>query len=248
MSATEDRRAKIRARLADATPGPWRHNPGKEWHLDTRNMVLARMGYRVAGGLEFVGAGPDDGRNETTLGVATTGPADEPQAMADAELIAHSPADLTWLLDIVERLTTELAEARATDEAESMDNLGPHPLGTPEFHIWQAGHRAGYKTERRMWQQWTGCKYPQDVAGRFVARETLAERDATITRLTAERDRLPEFIAQKIEALGDKYTGGWVSTCAKVARAALDAEGQEQPELDDATPMTGEAQVSSTDG
>lgn len=38
----------------------------------------------------------------------------------------------------------------------------PYPIGSTEFHIWQAGYRAGYKSERGMWQFFTGRKYPQD--------------------------------------------------------------------------------------
>jgi len=52
----------------------------------------------------------------------------------------------------------------------SLDQIGPYPVGSPEFHIWQAGHRAGWKSERRTWEQLTGCKYPQDVRARLGVR------------------------------------------------------------------------------
>lgn len=72
-----------------ATPGPWRYNPGKEWFTDQEKLARARAGKFTTGGEEFVGAGPDDGDNTTTIGVAATGPSDNPQSMADAAHIAH---------------------------------------------------------------------------------------------------------------------------------------------------------------
>ena len=68
-----------------ATQGPWRYNPRKEW-LSPPLSELRRQGVPV-GGEEFVGAGSD-----ATVGVAATGPSDDPQSMADAAYIArHDP-------------------------------------------------------------------------------------------------------------------------------------------------------------
>jgi len=70
--------------VADAcTPGPWRYNPAKAWH-SPQDLPLRRHGE------EFVGAGPLD----ATIGVASTGPADEPQGMADALHIAAWDPDM----------------------------------------------------------------------------------------------------------------------------------------------------------
>jgi hypothetical protein len=72
-----------------ATPGPWRYNPGKQWFTDLDKLRAARAGIPMSGGEEFVGAGPDDGDNATTIGVAATGPADDPQSMTNADFIAR---------------------------------------------------------------------------------------------------------------------------------------------------------------
>jgi hypothetical protein len=77
--------AAIKERLAvaqAATPGPWRYNPSKAWH-SPEDLPTRRNGE------EFVGAGPLD----ATVGVAATGPADEPQSMADATFIAANGPD-----------------------------------------------------------------------------------------------------------------------------------------------------------
>jgi hypothetical protein len=69
-----DRVAAIRARLADATPGPWERN----------NQHTTQHGI----------AGPF-GLHATAWGEG------------DAEFIAHARADVSWLLDEVERLEAE---------------------------------------------------------------------------------------------------------------------------------------------
>ena len=67
-----------------ATPGPWWHNPGKQWLGPD-----AFERYDLAKGEEFVGYG---GPHPFTGAVAGTGPADNPQSMADAAFIArHHP-------------------------------------------------------------------------------------------------------------------------------------------------------------
>lgn len=70
-----------------AIPGPWRYNPAKEWHSPEE---LAKRPYLRLPGEEFVGAGPLD----ATIGVAATGPADDPQSMADAAFIADNGPDI----------------------------------------------------------------------------------------------------------------------------------------------------------
>jgi hypothetical protein len=78
----QERLAAIRRRLTRATPGPWRALPS--------GRVSDPEGIPVA-------------QTPTTAELA------EPtrQDLADANLIAHSPEDLTWLLELVERLASE---------------------------------------------------------------------------------------------------------------------------------------------
>lgn len=75
---------EIERRLAvarAATPGPWRHDPAKQWHAP-EDLAERRNGE------EFVGAG------KPTIAIAATGPADHSQSMMDADHIAlHDPAD-----------------------------------------------------------------------------------------------------------------------------------------------------------
>lgn len=81
----DEKAAKARA----ATPGPWRHNPEKEWHTDPAMLARAKQRRLTYGGEEFVGAGPLD----ETVCVAATGPADDARSAADAAHIAtNDPA------------------------------------------------------------------------------------------------------------------------------------------------------------
>jgi hypothetical protein len=92
MSRVDDLVAWLRGCLDEdervarpATPGPWWHNPGKQW-LGPEEFER----YDLTKGEEFVGHG---GPHPFTGCVAATGPADHPQSMADAEHIArHDPA------------------------------------------------------------------------------------------------------------------------------------------------------------
>lgn len=81
-------RAEMDAAEAEAlaaTAGPWWYNPGKQW-LDPE----AFERYDLAKGEEFVGYG---GPSPFVGAVAATGPASNPQSMADAAFIArHDPA------------------------------------------------------------------------------------------------------------------------------------------------------------
>lgn len=68
-----------------ATPGPWWHNPGKQWLGPA-----AFERYDLRQGEEFVGYG---GPHPFTGAVASTGPASNMQGMKDAAHIArHDPA------------------------------------------------------------------------------------------------------------------------------------------------------------
>jgi hypothetical protein len=137
------------------------------------------------------------------------------------EVANHSAQDIHFLLTEWNRLTAELAEAQA-ELAAPTEEVGPHAPGSPEYYVWLTGHHAGYKSERRMWQHFTGCKYPQDVPGRFVPRSLLAERDATITQLDAERAHVWDLGFVQGHTTPVSYKGR-----SNPYRAALDAEGQE---------------------
>lgn len=105
---TGDLVAFLRARLADdaraaaaATPGPWWHNPGKQW-LGPE----AFEAYDRTKGEEFVGYG---GPHPFTGCVAATGPADNPQSMADADHIARwDPARVLADVDAKRRIVDRL--------------------------------------------------------------------------------------------------------------------------------------------
>lgn len=103
-------------RLArSATAGPWRYNPGKEWHQPTA--LAFPPGWRPCGE-EFVGAGPLD----ATVGVAATGPADHPQSMADAAFIAANGPDAVLRLCRAHRdIIDEWRQAQAAADADPVD-------------------------------------------------------------------------------------------------------------------------------
>ena len=73
-----DRLKEIRARLDAATPGPW----------DTEGPCMSGDG--------TYGVFADDGAGEPTLALRMSPP--------DADLVAHAPDDLAWLVAEVERL------------------------------------------------------------------------------------------------------------------------------------------------
>ena len=89
-----DRRAQIEARLAAATPGPWRvdrydHGGGRAYVEEPRRTLVA----------DFYQEG-------------------------DREMLAHAPADLRWLLDALaeaeaerDALSAKLAAAGAGEDA-----------------------------------------------------------------------------------------------------------------------------------
>lgn len=72
-----DRLQEIRARLDAATPGPWEW---REWSCGDEAIT-----------------GPDNTGFVVNV--------DETTPHADADLIAHAPADIAWLLEKVEELT-----------------------------------------------------------------------------------------------------------------------------------------------
>lgn len=115
-----------------ATEGPWRHNPAKVWYTDEGKLALARMGNPfVTGGEEFVGAGPDDGNNETTIGVAVTGPENNPQSMFDAAHIArHDPARVLAECAVKRRIIEDLMDMRENG------NIEFDPINSMLFKQW----------------------------------------------------------------------------------------------------------------
>ncbi|MFG3349528.1 DUF6221 family protein [Streptomyces sp. NPDC048018] len=106
-----------------ATPGPWWHNPGKQW-LETEAFVT----YDLSKGLEFVGHG---GPHPFTGCVAGTGPADHPQSMADAAHIArHDPARVLAEVDGKRLL---LADHPIQPETYPRPAVGGREVGGPYF-------------------------------------------------------------------------------------------------------------------
>ena len=98
-----DRRAEIEDRLSKATPGPWRHTDS-----ETVDDVWDA-------GLVVV----NENRDPVALVADQWYEADEgePTPLHDADLIAHAPSDLRWLLD-------RLAEAeRERDDAREIARL-----------------------------------------------------------------------------------------------------------------------------
>ncbi|MDI5965696.1 DUF6221 family protein [Streptantibioticus silvisoli] len=88
-----------------ATPGPWWHNPGKQW-LDPE----AFERYDLTKGEEFVGYG---GPHPFTGAVASTGPASNPQGMADAaHIAAHDPARILRAIEAKRALVADLLAER----------------------------------------------------------------------------------------------------------------------------------------
>ncbi len=85
-----DRLAEIHARLDAATPGPWIAN--KRTHRNGDYGWVAEIWGSLNGG---GGALP-----AVCLANEVSGD--------DADLIAHAPADISWLLDEVERLTARV--------------------------------------------------------------------------------------------------------------------------------------------
>lgn len=100
----------ISERLRDATPGPWTRTktPGREKSL---NFLLSQ--FEASDGDDLHGAGvgaPGKTVEEECLSTAITG--NGPTSEANAEFIAHAPADIAALLAEVERLRQSLAVAQ----------------------------------------------------------------------------------------------------------------------------------------
>lgn len=105
-----------------ATPGPWWHNPGKQW-LGPE----AFENYDLRQGEEFVGYG---GPHPFTGAVCSTGPASNMQGMKDAAFIAaHDPARVLREIDAKRR---ELA-LHGPEEGQHPDFCGydRHELPCP---------------------------------------------------------------------------------------------------------------------
>jgi hypothetical protein len=107
-----DRLAEIRARLESATPGPWYvdgpHPMCGEIWVCTKTPPLAQPDgtpWHELASPEVVATGLDD-------------------APGDADLIAHAPADLGYLLDALAAMTdrAERAEARVQNMADALES------------------------------------------------------------------------------------------------------------------------------
>ena len=115
----------LRARLDEdervaraATPGPWRHNPGKQWLGPD-----AFEAYDLAKGEEFVGHG---GPSPFTGCVAATGPASHPQSMADARHIAlHDPARVLREVEAKRRILDMWESPEAAKHPGGVDGRDP---------------------------------------------------------------------------------------------------------------------------
>ena len=116
---------EIKERLESATPGPWR--PGS----------LTNQSYHGDTGQPFTNIYTDDDRGGKHPTFGTPLPLVVAEAhgeglpfeeeKANAELIAHAPADIAYLLGIVERLQDELDEWQqaAMMVVLNVDALGP---------------------------------------------------------------------------------------------------------------------------
>lgn len=95
----------------EATPGPWWHNPGKQW-LGPE----AFEKYDLRQGEEFVGYG---GPHPFTGAVCSTGPASNMQGMKDAAFIAeHDPARVLREIDAKRQILRQAFEHAATIDGE----------------------------------------------------------------------------------------------------------------------------------
>lgn len=99
---TDLRLFAIKARLQRATPGPWEASPDTDsYYGGDASMVTSKpRGCRVACGIE---------------------------EHRDAELIAHAPADLAWLLDLV----VKLSKPDTTPDGEALPNRSISLPGGP---------------------------------------------------------------------------------------------------------------------
>ncbi|MFK0140684.1 DUF6221 family protein [Streptomyces murinus] len=123
----------LRARLDEderiaraATPGPWWHNPGKQWLSPD-----AFEKYDLHQGEEFVGYG---GPHPFTGAVASTGPASHMQAMKDAAFIAaHDPARVLREIDAKRRIIAlwKAADDDAAGEQRHADSYDTGADGWP---------------------------------------------------------------------------------------------------------------------
>ena len=93
-----DRSAEIRARLDKATPGPWDLSDG--WRANVHAVVDTENVYGPEGVIAHVVRASQDGRYTDAK-------------KANADLIAHAPADLAWLLAEHAALTQDRAQLMA---------------------------------------------------------------------------------------------------------------------------------------
>ena len=122
MTTTNDRLAEIRARLDAATDGPWHKDDG-----EFGCVTIGNYGWTTPHGVN----GPEYD-------------VDSPQGHADAELIAHAPADLAHLLSLVDQLQGQLDEFATLQDRIPDDGNGDWGLG------WDHGYNAALAEVRAM--------------------------------------------------------------------------------------------------
>jgi ubiquinone biosynthesis protein UbiJ len=108
-----DRIAEIRARLDAATPGPWTMGVDS----DAEAWLWDAMTDPYRGGVHAIGIGAPPRGNRRAQYIA-----DVHEDEASADLIAHAPADIAWLLDEVDALRERVAILRA--DLEDLEQAG----------------------------------------------------------------------------------------------------------------------------
>lgn len=111
---TDEKLAGIRARLAKATPGPWQITGTKEHH-EKDNRYFKVRGTRLGAKWHIADVRYLEMDNYSEHG----------EAQSIADLIAHAPEDLAWLLGEIERLrglNTELIRLSKTKKS-----IAPNP-------------------------------------------------------------------------------------------------------------------------
>lgn len=104
------RLSEIKRRVERATKGEWKVEPmGSQISILSRELVVALIRKTTAW------------KNETERELRIK------QSTADAELIAHAPADLQYLMERLERAEAELGQIMETLEAMAALNLKPRP-------------------------------------------------------------------------------------------------------------------------
>ena len=118
----------IEARLAAATPGPWKAQDFVAAPTEDAGSAVVKQGN---GGLVAYALRSGAVEHEWY---------DKPQCDADAEFIAHAPADMRALLDEVERLRGQVEAVRAAT-ANHPDPCEKHPDGDTVTCGWKSAYQ-----------------------------------------------------------------------------------------------------------